>query len=91
MPNVRKTSSTRPVIYDLASARERTAAPVQDQPVDEAGFSEEARTLARARAAVEQAPDVRAERVAELRAQIARGEYRPDPAEIARKIIERGL
>ncbi|MGK2964281.1 MAG: flagellar biosynthesis anti-sigma factor FlgM [Tepidiformaceae bacterium] len=40
---------------------------------------------------VKSTPDVRAARVAALRAQIAAGTYRPDPQEIARRIIQQGL
>ncbi len=91
MPNIRKTSGSRAVIYDLTAARERGATPAKTHSTDEAGISEDARALSRARAEVANAPDVRAARVAELREQIARGEYRPDPHEVARKILERGL
>jgi anti-sigma28 factor (negative regulator of flagellin synthesis) len=34
---------------------------------------------------------VRAARIAALRAQVARGEYHPDPREVAKKILEHGL
>jgi flagellar biosynthesis anti-sigma factor FlgM len=40
---------------------------------------------------VKSSPDVRAARIAALRAQIAAGTYRPDPQEIARRIIQQGL
>ena len=40
---------------------------------------------------VKSAPDVRATRIASLRAQIAAGTYRPDPDEIARRILQQGL
>lgn len=91
MSNIRKTSGSGAVIYDLASARERAGSPPADHAVDEAGISANARELSRAHTAVEHTPDVRAERVAALRAQIARGDYNPDPREVARKILERGL
>jgi flagellar biosynthesis anti-sigma factor FlgM len=35
--------------------------------------------------------DVRAERVRELKKQIAEGTYEPDPREIARKLLESGF
>jgi flagellar biosynthesis anti-sigma factor FlgM len=40
---------------------------------------------------VEESPEVRAERVAALKAQIANGTYNPDPREVARKLVERGF
>ncbi len=40
---------------------------------------------------VEDAPEARAERVAALRQQIADGTYAPDPREVARAILRRGL
>ncbi|MCK9518528.1 MAG: flagellar biosynthesis anti-sigma factor FlgM [Dehalococcoidia bacterium] len=90
MSNIRKTSGSRAVIYDLSSARARSTSATAD-PADKSGISDDARELSRARGAVDQAQDVRAERVAALRAQIARGEYRADPREVARKILERGI
>jgi flagellar biosynthesis anti-sigma factor FlgM len=40
---------------------------------------------------VESSEEVRAERVAALRAQIANGTYNPDPREIAKRLVERGF
>lgn len=91
MTNIRKTSGSRAVIYDFSGARERAASATAEQPADASGISANARELSRAHTAVEHTADVRAERVAELRAQIARGDYNPDPREVARKILERGL
>lgn len=93
MSDVRKTSSAggpRGVIYDFNRAR--VSAPAAEPAfADRAGFSEDARELSRAQSAVENSADVRTARVKALKAQIARGEYRPDPREVARRIIERGL
>ncbi len=58
---------------------------------DSTGITAEARTLARAVEASEESSDVRAERVRALREQIQEGSYRPDPREIARKLVERGF
>lgn len=41
--------------------------------------------------AVRSANEVREEKIAELKARIASGQYNPDPAEIARKLLERGF
>ena len=60
-------------------------------PADTAGISEDARELSRAREAVEAAPDVRADRVRSLQQQIRNGNYNPDPREVAKRIMERGL
>lgn len=95
MSQVRKTSgsaSTHGVIYDLAERRRQVeAADGATQGADQAGVSESARELARAHGAVEASPDVRADRVAELKTQIANGTYNPDPKEVAKKLLERGF
>lgn len=96
MSDIRKTtggSAPRAVVYDLAKARsERAAASNGAQPGrDSSGISASARELNRARLAVESADEVRQERIQALREQIARGEYNPDPREVAKKILERGL
>jgi negative regulator of flagellin synthesis FlgM len=85
-------SGTGAVIYDITRARPRAAAPeAAGVPADTAGFTEGARELARAHEAAKAAPDVRAERVRALKQQIENGQYNPDPREVARKILERGL
>ena len=94
MSEVRKTSSssaTRGVVYDLAQARARQPAAEPPTPADSAGFSDRARELARANAAVREAADLREERIRALRARIADGTYRPDAREIAHRIVEEGL
>ena len=94
MAGVRKTSGTgaaRGVVYDLAGARQRVTPPAAVDRVDTAGITPEARALARAIEAVEEASEVRAERVRALREQIRNGTYNPDPAEIAKKLVERGF
>lgn len=47
--------------------------------------------LARALAAADAAPAVRAQKVARLREAIARGEYNPSPEDVARSLLEHGL
>ena len=93
MSEVRKTSSTGAVVHDIGVARARRAAATATAtpPSDETGISDGARELSRAREAVEQSSGERLDRVQELRQQIARGEYNPDPREVAKKILERGL
>lgn len=94
MAGVRKTSGTGAapgVVYDLAGARQRVAPPAGGDRADTAGITPQARARARAIEAVEEASEVRAERVRALREQIENGTYNPDPAEIARKLVERGF
>ncbi|MBE0610167.1 MAG: flagellar biosynthesis anti-sigma factor FlgM [Dehalococcoidia bacterium] len=94
MAGVRKTSGTgaaRRAVYDLAGARQRATPPAAVDRVDTAGITPEARALARAIEAVEEASEVRDERVRALREQIRNGTYKPDPVEIAKKLVERGF
>jgi negative regulator of flagellin synthesis FlgM len=95
MSQVRKTSgtsTTQGVVYDLAERRRQAeSTDAAAKAADHAGVSEGARELRRASQAVGASPDVRAERVAELKAQIANGTYNPDPKEVAKKLLERGF
>ncbi len=93
MPDVGRTRTTgvSGVVYDFSRAQARRAAATAAQPADSAGISEDARELARAREVVEAAPDVRPERVRALQQQIRNGSYNPDPREVAKQILERGL
>jgi negative regulator of flagellin synthesis FlgM len=94
MSELRKTSGAegpQAVIYDFSRARQRVASVEPGAQPDSAGITESARELNRARAAVEAAPETRAERVAALKQQIANGAYQPDPQEIAREILDRGF
>jgi negative regulator of flagellin synthesis FlgM len=94
MAEIRKSagpSRTRGVIVDLSAARARAVAPPPVEQADGAGFSQSALELSHARAAVEAAPEVRTERVKALKRSIENGSYNPDPREVARKILERGL
>ncbi len=94
MAGVRKTSgaaAARGVVYDLASARQRVAPAAAAERADSAGITSEARALSRTLEMVEEAAEIRAERVRALRAQIQNGTYNPDPREIAKKLVERGF
>jgi negative regulator of flagellin synthesis FlgM len=94
MAEVRKTpgsGAARGVIYDFAAARERARAAAPVAAPDSAGITEGARELARARTAVEDAPDVRAEKLKALKSQIANGQYQPDPLDVARRMLEAGF
>jgi negative regulator of flagellin synthesis FlgM len=56
---------------------------------DTVSLSSEARSLAANRRAVEAAPDVREDRVADLKQRIARGEYEVPADVLARKLLEK--
>ncbi|MFN0145892.1 MAG: flagellar biosynthesis anti-sigma factor FlgM [Dehalococcoidia bacterium] len=95
MTEVRKSAgppAARAVVYDIAQARARAASRTATaEAPDAAGFSDGARELARAREAAEMAPEVRSEKVKALKHQIENGQYKPDPREIARSLVERGF
>jgi negative regulator of flagellin synthesis FlgM len=58
---------------------------------DEAVLSQRAQEVLAARKALAAIPDVRAEKVAELRQKISSGTYEVDAEAVARKILEGGL
>jgi|GEM_PF-1519553 len=94
MSGVRKTSGTgaaQGVVREFPGARTNAAATAAVDRADSTGVSERARELAAALGAVQETEEVRARRVAELKARIADGSYNPDPREIARKLVERGF
>ncbi|GAB4333243.1 MAG: hypothetical protein Kow0010_19490 [Dehalococcoidia bacterium] len=94
MASVRRTSSVarvRKAVTEFPAKAERTGSARPARPGDRVEATEEARALARARERVQAAPEIRAEKVRRLKEQIARGEYKPDPREVARKILEHGL
>ena len=94
MAGVRKTSSSdgpRGVVYDLHSVRARPAPPEPARGVDRSGITDGGRELSRAHSAVEASDEVRAARVRAIREMIARGEYNPDPREVARSLLDRGF
>lgn len=57
-------------------------------PEAQVEVSDEARLLQHAKQLAQATPDVRKERVAEIRQQIASGTYRVDSRELARRILE---
>jgi negative regulator of flagellin synthesis FlgM len=67
---------------DGGSAKARKAG----QRPDQASLSAEAQELLQARRAVQESPDVRADRVAALRQQIQDGTYRVDEQALARRL-----
>jgi len=84
-------------IQDSASVREAEkrksssgsqAAPGSVAQSDSVEISERARELARAQQAVEAAPDVRADKVAELKQRIANGAYEVPAEALADKLLE---
>jgi flagellar biosynthesis anti-sigma factor FlgM len=58
---------------------------------DRVTISSQAQELHQVMSAVRDAPDVRAERVARLHAQVAAGQYRVDPEAVARRLVEDGI
>ena len=94
MAEVRKSSGPsgpRSVVYQLHGARTPVAAAARGDDQDSAGVTEAARELNYADRVASEAPEVRADRVRALKEQIASGNYRPDPKEVAREILKRGL
>ena len=61
---------------------------VRPSSADSLEISDRSRELARARQAVDAAPDVRADRVAEIKKQIEDGTYSVSPELLARKLLE---
>ncbi len=59
----------------------------QAPSADRATFSQKARLLSEAKRAAEEAPDVREDRVRELREAIENGTYSVDSREIARRML----
>ncbi len=55
---------------------------------DRVSLSPEARLQAAAMQAASNAPDMRADKVAELKAKVESGEYRPDSRNIAAKLLQ---
>ena len=94
MGTVRKTSESaevRGVIHQFPVGPVKSPERGEVEAVDRAGITANARELNRALNIVVGAPEGRAERVAALREQIANGTYTPDPRDVARAILKRGL
>lgn len=94
MSELKKSSGigeTRGVIYQFPTGRSRAASSQRGEGQDSAGLTGAARELSYADGLAKAAVDFRAERVSQLKDQIARGAYRPDPLDVAREILKRGL
>jgi flagellar biosynthesis anti-sigma factor FlgM len=85
-----------PAITSQVAARRAERAANEAQPKPDAGrfpsdtleISDGARELARARQAVDAAPDVRAEKVADIKKRIEDGTYTVSPHVLAQKILD---
>lgn len=87
-----------PAVTGQAAARRAERATSEQQPkadpervrssADSVEISDRSRELARARQAVDAAPDVRAERVAEIKKQLEEGTYSVSPELLAKKLLE---
>ena len=93
MTEVRRVSRSTPLgtLRLLGGQASQRVSPRKAAPADSAAITGAAYELATAQGAVDDAPEVREGQVDALRQQIARGEYRPEPREIAERILERGL
>ncbi|MCZ2109327.1 MAG: flagellar biosynthesis anti-sigma factor FlgM [Dehalococcoidia bacterium] len=94
MGEIRKTGETvGPAggVYGFPNSQRRVATEEPASHADSVSVGEAAREASAALHVVEASPGVRIERVTELRAKIARGDYQPDAREIAREILNRGL
>lgn len=81
----RRATPAAGVIYDLDERRRRVRTRNEDgsDSPDEQPPEEERKER--------ETPEERERRIADLKQRIASGTYKPDPEEIARKIIERGF
>jgi flagellar biosynthesis anti-sigma factor FlgM len=79
-----------PSVAPAPRVRRATPQPAASAPAaDSVSLSSEARSLAASRRAVESAPEVREDRVAELKQRIASGEYDVPADALARKMLKR--
>lgn len=65
--------------------------PVREASVDRVELSDEAKTMRQARQLLDTLPDVRSEKVAELKPMIQRGVYNVRAQEVAAKMLGQGL
>jgi negative regulator of flagellin synthesis FlgM len=87
-----------PAVTGQSAARRAERAPHESQPKadpqgvrsssDTVEISSQARELARARQAVDAAPDVRADKVAQIKQRIEDGTYSVSPELLAQKLLE---
>jgi negative regulator of flagellin synthesis FlgM len=85
----RRAQSTPSVVPASRVRRAASQSAASAASSDSVSLSSEARSLATSRRAVEAAPDVREDRVAELKQRIARGEYNVPPDVLARKLLKK--
>ncbi|MFW5791736.1 MAG: flagellar biosynthesis anti-sigma factor FlgM [Desulfohalobiaceae bacterium] len=55
---------------------------------DTVTLSSRAKVFSDVQEAVRKAPEIRAEKIADIKARVAAGEYEPDPETIARKLLD---
>lgn len=67
--------------------REKQAASEQSQAADKVEFSAASRDIQKIQEVLKNTPDVRAEKVQELKSKIESGQYRVDAREIANKMV----
>lgn len=69
----------------------KESTPARDVPADRVELSEAAKTLQHARSLLAVSPEIRQEKVAELKGMIRRGVYNVRGQEVAARMIEQGL
>lgn len=75
---------------EVQRGAQRSDAPAETSQRDLASISSRGRFVATAMRSVQDAPDVRADRVAELKAAIADGAYHSNPNSIAERLLAGG-
>ena len=78
-------------IYQMPRAHTFVGPAESTNSADSVSVTAGARDRAFAYAAVQSAPDIRPERVGDLKGQVQAGDYHPDPRAVARSILHRGL
>ena len=74
---------------DPAAKANGTTGPAKTAAQDQAAVSEKGRALSKARAALREVPDVRAEKVAERREQVKAGQYQVNHQKLAARLMSR--
>ena len=85
---VEKLSTYEQQKIEKAGDKERQARESSRGDSDSVTLSSRAKTLKELQAAVKDSPDVRSEKVAELRERVESGQYEPDAHTIAQKLLE---
>lgn len=88
-------ANIRPYVNRVQDSAERSepkeSAPGRDASADRVELSQEAKALQQTRTLLAHSPDVRSEKVAELKGLIQRGVYNVNGREVAAKMIGQGL